>query len=50
MMTPEIIGLLQQNIGKVVRVTRPDGEIIIAKIELIDPLDEDIVFGDAFHY
>jgi hypothetical protein len=44
MMTSEAIGLLQQSIGKVVRITRPDGEVIIAKITLVDPSDEEIVF------
>jgi len=43
-MTPDEIVLLQQNIGKVVRLTRPDGEVIVAKITLVDPLDEEIVF------
>ncbi len=43
-MTPETIALLQQNIGKVVRLTRPDGEIIFARITLVDPRDEEIVF------
>jgi hypothetical protein len=43
-MTPEAIALLQQSIGKVVRLTRPDGEVIVAKITLVDPLDEEIVF------
>jgi hypothetical protein len=43
-MTPETIALLQENIGKVVRLTRPDGEVIVAKITLVDPLDEEIVF------
>jgi hypothetical protein len=43
-MTPEAIGLLQQSIGKVVRITRPDGEVIVAKITLVDALDEEIVF------
>jgi hypothetical protein len=42
-MTPEAIGLLQQSIGKVVRITRRDREVIIAKIDLVDPLEEDIV-------
>ena len=36
--------LLQQSIGKVVRLTRPDGEVIVAKITLVDPPDEEIVF------
>ncbi len=43
-MTPETIALLQESIGKVVRLTRPDGEVIVAKITLVDPLDEEIVF------
>jgi hypothetical protein len=43
-MTPETIALLQQNIGKVVQLTRPDGEIIVAKITLVDPVDKEIVF------
>lgn len=43
-MTPETIALLQENIGKVVRLTRPDGEVIVAKITLVDPHDEEIVF------
>jgi hypothetical protein len=28
----------------VVRLTRPDGEVIVAKLSLVDPLDEEIVF------
>ena len=43
-MTPEAIVLLQQSVGKVVRLTRPEGEVIVAKITLVDPLDEEIVF------
>jgi len=43
-MTLEMIALLKQNIGKVVRLTRPDGEVIFAKITLVDPFDEEIVF------
>jgi hypothetical protein len=43
-MTPEAILLLQQSIGKLVRLTRPDGEVIVAKITLVDPHDEEIVF------
>ena len=43
-MTSEAIVLLQQNIGKLVRLTCPDGEVIVAKITLVDPLDEEIVF------
>jgi hypothetical protein len=43
-MTPETIALLQQNIGKVVRLTRSDGEVIFAKITLVDPFDEEVVF------
>ena len=39
-----MIALLKQNIGKVVRLTRPDGEVIFAKITLVDPFDEEIVF------
>ena len=43
-MTPEAIAVLQQNIGKVVRLTCTDGEVIVAKIDLVDPMDEEIVF------
>jgi hypothetical protein len=43
-MTPEAIVLLQRSVGKVVRLTRPDGEVIVAKITLVDSLDEEIVF------
>jgi hypothetical protein len=43
-MTPEAIVLLQQSVGKVVRLKCTDGEIIVAKITLVDPLDEEIVF------
>lgn len=43
-MTPDAIVLLQRSIGKVVRLTRPDGEVIVAKIALVDPFDEEIVF------
>jgi hypothetical protein len=44
-MTPEAIVLLQQSIGKMVRLTRPDGEVILAKVIIVDPLDEEIVFN-----
>ena len=47
-MTLEMIALLKQNIGKVVRLTRPDGEVIFAKITLVDPFDEEIVFDMLF--
>ena len=43
-MTPDAIVLLQKSIGKVIRLTRPDGEVIVAKITLVDPVDEEIVF------
>jgi hypothetical protein len=43
-MTPEAIVLLQQSIGKVVQLTCHDGEVILAKITLVDLLDEEIVF------
>jgi hypothetical protein len=43
-MTPEAVVLLQQSIGKVVRLTRPDGEVIVAKISLVDALDKEVVF------
>lgn len=43
-MTPAEIGLLEQSIGKAVRITCSDGEIIVAKLDLVDPLDEEIVF------
>jgi hypothetical protein len=43
-MTPDAIALLQQNIGKVVRLTCSDGEVIVAKLDLVDPMDEEIVY------
>ena len=43
-MTAGAVVLLQESIGKVVRLTRPDGEVIVAKITLVDRLDEEIVF------
>ncbi|MFZ0275366.1 MAG: hypothetical protein WA254_04535 [Candidatus Sulfotelmatobacter sp.] len=43
-MTAETIALLQQSIRKAVRLTRPDGEVIVARITLVDVLDEEIVF------
>jgi hypothetical protein len=43
-MTPEALVLLQQNIGKVVRLTCSDGEVIVAKLDLVDPTDEEIVY------
>jgi hypothetical protein len=43
-MTPEAIVLLQQSIGKVVRLTCSDGEVIVAKLDLVDPMDEEIVY------
>ncbi len=43
-MTPEAIALLQHSIGKVVQLTCKDGEVIVAKIDLVDTLDEEIVF------
>jgi hypothetical protein len=43
-MTTDEIVLLQRSIGSVIRLTRSDGEVIVAKITLVDPLDEEIVF------
>lgn len=43
-MTRESIALLKQSVGKVVRLTRPDGEVIVAKVTLVDSLEEEIVF------
>ena len=43
-MTPETILLLQESIGKLVRLTRNDGEVIVARIILVDAYDEEIVF------
>lgn len=43
-MTHESIALLQQSIDKPVRLTCTDGEVIMAKLILVDPLDEEIVF------
>jgi len=43
-MTPEAVTLLQQNIGKVVQLTCSDGEVIVAKVDLVDPIDEEIVY------
>jgi hypothetical protein len=43
-MTPDAVTLLQQSIDKVVRLRCTDGEVIVAKITLVDPLDEEIVF------
>lgn len=43
-MTTDDVTLLQQNIDKVVRLKCTDGEIILAKIDLVDPVDEEIVY------
>ena len=43
-MTPEAILLLQQSVGKIVRLTSCDAEVIVAKIVLVDPMDEEIVY------
>lgn len=43
-MTPDELTLLQESIGKAVRLTCTDGEIIVAKIDLVDPIDEEIVY------
>lgn len=43
-MTPDTVALLQQSIDKVVRITCIDGEVIVAKITLVDPRDEEIVY------
>jgi hypothetical protein len=43
-MTPDALMLLQQSIDKVVRLKCTDGEIIVAKIDLVDPVDEEIVY------
>jgi hypothetical protein len=43
-MTPDAVALLQRSIDKVVRLTRTDGEVIVAKIDLVDPIDEEIVY------
>jgi hypothetical protein len=43
-MTPEAVALLQQSVDKVVRLRCTDGELIVAKITLVDFLDEEIVY------
>ena len=43
-MTPDAVTLLQQSIDKAVRLRCTDGEVILAKITLVDPLDEEIVY------
>ena len=43
-MTPEAIALLQESIGKVVRLSCSDGEVIVARVDLVDPMDEEIVY------
>jgi hypothetical protein len=43
-MTPDVVALLQQSVDKVVRLRCTDGEVIVAKIVLVDPLDEEIVY------
>jgi hypothetical protein len=43
-MTRDEITLLQQSIDKVVRLRCTDGEIIVAKIDAVDPIDEEIVY------
>ena len=43
-MTPDAVALLQQNLNKIVRLTCGDGEVIVAKVTLVDPIDEEIVF------
>jgi hypothetical protein len=43
-MTPDAITLLQQSIDKVVRLKCTDGEIIVAKLDAVDPIDEEIVY------
>jgi hypothetical protein len=43
-MTKEDIVLLEQNIDKVVRLICSDGEVIVAQIDSVDRLDEEIVY------
>ena len=43
-MTPEAILLLQQSVGKIVRLTSCDAEVIVPKFVLVDPMDEEIVY------
>jgi hypothetical protein len=43
-MKPDALALLQQSIGKIVRITCTDGEVIAAKIALVDALDQEIVY------
>jgi small nuclear ribonucleoprotein (snRNP)-like protein len=37
-MTSDAVALLQQSIGKIVRITCTDGEVIAARITLVDAL------------
>ena len=43
-MTRDDIALLQRSIHKVVRLSCADGEVILAKIDTVDPEDGEIVY------
>jgi hypothetical protein len=43
-MTEVDVRLLEQSVDKVVRLLRTDGEIIVARLILVDPHDEEIVY------
>jgi hypothetical protein len=44
------IALLKQSVGNVVRLTRADGEVIVAKVTLVDSLEEEIVLRHALQF
>ncbi|MDE3137803.1 MAG: hypothetical protein KGL59_14585 [Acidobacteriota bacterium] len=43
-MTREDVHLLQQNIGRAVRLRCTDGEIIVAKVDTVDEGDGEIIY------
>lgn len=43
-MTQDDIALLEHSIDKVVRLRCTDGELIIAKVDSVDTMDEEIVY------
>jgi small nuclear ribonucleoprotein (snRNP)-like protein len=43
-MTQHDVTLLQQNINKVIRLRCTDGEVITARVDSVDPQDEEIVY------
>jgi hypothetical protein len=43
-MTPDDVKLIKQNVDNVVRITCRDGEVILAKIDVVDESEGEVVY------